>query len=85
MSKKLSHTVVPLDYPVTEGGVEMSQLSIRRPRVKDQINASKTTGDDVEREVALLANLCEVAPSTIAEMDLKDYQKLQKAYTDFLS
>ena len=40
-----------------------------------------TAGD---KEVAQLANLCEVSPKVIEELDMKDYVKLQKMYSGFL-
>lgn len=33
----------------------------------------------------MFANLCEVAPTVIEDLDLADYQALQKVYSGFLS
>ena len=38
---------------------------------------------DEEKEIRLFANLCEVQPSIIEELDESDYATLQKAYMDF--
>ena len=40
---------------------------------------------DAEKEINLFANLCEVTPEALMELDMSDYAKLQKAYQDFLS
>lgn len=34
-------------------------------------------------EVRLLANLCEVAPRAVEELDLRDYEALQREYSRF--
>ncbi|WP_197479127.1 phage tail assembly protein, partial [Oleiphilus sp. HI0132] len=33
----------------------------------------------------LFANLSELSPDNLLELDMADYEKLQKAYQDFLS
>jgi hypothetical protein len=38
---------------------------------------------DEEKEIRLFANLCEVTPNIIEELDESDYANLQKAYMDF--
>ena len=41
----------------------------------------KTT--DEEKEISLFANLCEVSPTVIKELDETDYTKVQKVYMGF--
>lgn len=75
---------VPLRYPVEEAGVALPALSMRRPKVKDQLVVQKMNGvSEAEREVRLFANLCEVPPSTIEDLDLEDYAAVQDAYRSF--
>lgn len=76
---------ITLDYPVTIDGVEVKTLCMRRPKVKDQLASERSEGTQADREVRLFANLCEVTPATVEELDLVDYQKLQKEYEGFLS
>ena len=78
-------TTIKLKHPLTVEGAGVTELNLRRPKVRDVRAADKAGGSDAEREVRLFANLCEVTPSTIEEMDMADYLKLQKAYQDFLS
>jgi hypothetical protein len=40
---------------------------------------------DARREMHLFANLCELSPDDITKLRMKDYGKLQKAFSDFLS
>lgn len=73
---------IDLDFPLDSG---LKSVNMRRPKVRDQLASEKTAGGEADKEVALFANLCEVSPDEISEMDMFDYQKLQKAYTGFLS
>mgnify|MGYP001047536714 CR=1 FL=1 len=78
-------TPIPLQYPVEIDGAKVDQLKIRRPKVRDMIDAEKGGGGNAEIEVRLFANLCEVPPATIEELDMSDYQAVQGVYTGFLS
>ncbi|MBI9110122.1 phage tail assembly protein [Maridesulfovibrio ferrireducens] len=76
---------ITLEYPVEENGLKIDKLEMRRPKVRDQISAKKTSNADEDVEVKLFANLCEVSPAVIEDMDMKDYKTLQKEYKSFLS
>ena len=78
-------TTIELDYPIELNGETISELHMRRPKVKDQMRISKQATSDEEKELKMFVDLCEVAPEVIEELDLKDYLKVQKEYTDFLS
>ncbi|MBF0304191.1 MAG: phage tail assembly protein [Alphaproteobacteria bacterium] len=74
---------VTLDFPVLFQGNRHATLTVRRCKVRDRIAATRGGGDDGEKEVRLFANLCEVDPAVIMEMDEVDYAKLQTAYLGF--
>lgn len=76
---------ITLDYPITVDGAEVKKLSMRRPKVKDQLASDKSGGSDGDKEVRLFANLCEVAPAVIEDLDMIDYGKVQEQYRSFLS
>ncbi len=80
-----SAEIITLKRPVTVDGDVLAQLALRRPKVRDMLAADKATGSDAEKEVRVFANLCEVAPSVIEELDMADYAQLQESYQDFLS
>lgn len=73
---------IELLFPLETG---ISKLTMRRPKVRDIRAASKVEGGDVEVEIAMFANLCEVAPEDINNMDMADYGAIQKVYKSFLS
>ena len=74
---------ITLTHPVEADGRAIASLTMRRPKVRDERDARRVASDDEEREIALFANLCQVAPETIHEMDLDDYRNLQKAFMGF--
>lgn len=76
---------IPLTYPITVDGTSVDSLQLRRPKVLDMLTVEKSTQSDAEKEIHLFANLCEVHPSALHELDMADYTKLQKTYQDFLS
>lgn len=76
---------ISLDYPYDFEGETITVLTLRRPTVGDNLAVQKVASTDAEREIRLLANLAEVSPDSLHKMDLKDYGKLQKALSSFLS
>jgi hypothetical protein len=81
---KNGQITIPLAKPLTISGASISALSMREPTVADQLAMEKAGGTDADKELAMIANLCEVAPTDLHQLTLKDYKKVQKAFTDFL-
>jgi len=81
----MSKSDITLQYPVTVNGAETTGLSMRRPKVRDMLIGEKKGKSDAEKEIHIFANLCEVSPDVIQELDMVDYGTLQKEYQDFLS
>lgn len=76
---------IKLDNPIKIDGVEIHELSLRAPKVRDLLISSKKEADESEREVKLIANLAEISPEAIQDLDLRDYLKIQNWLKDFLS
>jgi hypothetical protein len=74
---------IKLTHPVTDNGQETKELFMRRSKVKDRLAITKMTCSDEEKEIRLLANLCDISPDLIMELDEGDYQKIQKEYMSF--
>lgn len=81
----MTTTTIKLDHPIAVDGVEVTELTLRRPKVRDVRAADKSSGSDGAREIRLFANLCEQTPAAMEELDMADYLKIQEAYQDFLS
>lgn len=80
----MSHVDIKLTSPLTIAGAEVKALRMREPTVADQLASEETKGTDAAREIAMFANLCEVAPDDIKRLTLKDYRAVQKAFAGFL-
>jgi len=74
---------IDLDFPITVSGVEVSHLIMRRPKVRDDLAASKSGGSDEDKAVFLVANLCEVAPEDLMDVDAADWSKLERQVQTF--
>lgn len=77
------HTI-NLTFPVEINGETHSSLTIRRSKVKDRLAVAKMkNASDEEKEIRFFANLCEVAPTVIEELDEVDYKQLSETYMGF--
>ncbi len=81
----VSGETIRLQYPLSVDGMLMESLTMRRPLVRDRLAAEKASGSEVEKEIRLIANLCEMAPQHVELLDLADYSKLQECLAGFLS
>lgn len=78
-------STIEIKHPISVDGVKVKSLKLRRPKVRDMLSVESAQISDAEKEINLFANLCEVTPEALMELDMSDYAKLQKAYQDFLS
>lgn len=74
---------IALDYPVTIDGTEVRALQMRRMKVVDQMNVTASNKSDAEKEISLIANLCEISPDDVKQLDCMDYAKLQEQLINF--
>lgn len=81
----MEKTTIKLQYPLRVNGQEVTEIQLRRPRVRDRLAVEKMSASQAEKEVRFIANLCEMAPDEIEELDMADYTKIQEAVTGFLS
>lgn len=56
-------------------------ILMREPTVADQL---ATKGTPEQREIAMVANLCELAPDEVGKMTARNYKRLQQALLGFL-
>lgn len=74
-----------LRFPIMANNSEITHLHVRRPKVRDMIAMDKAQTSDAEKELTLFANLCEIEPQSLHELDMSDYAQLQTIYQSFLS
>lgn len=74
---------IPLDFPVTVDGETINSLTMRRPKVRDSFKAQRTGGNEFERGLAIMGELCERPQEVLLELDEIDLEKLQEQYGRF--
>ena len=81
----MSKVKIELAHSIEIDGAKVGVIQLRRPKVRDMLSVEKSVDNDAEKEIQLFANLSELSPDNLLELDMADYAKLQKAYQDFLS
>ncbi|KZZ75107.1 phage tail assembly protein [Aestuariirhabdus sp. Z084] len=81
----MSKVKIELTHSIEIDGAKVGVIQLRRPKVRDMLSVEKSVDNDAEKEIQLFANLSELSPDNLLELDMADYAKLQKAYQDFLS
>lgn len=62
-------------FPIKADGQELKELTVRRPTVRDLKN-SRRACDNSEQDLQLLADLTNIAPKDLENMDLADYNAI---------
>lgn len=75
---------ITLARPAKFDGVERTSLRMREPTVQDQLVSNSSKGDEGQREIAMLANLCEVSPEGVKALTLRNYKRLQRGLVSFI-
>lgn len=73
---------VKLSQPINIDGATLSALCMREPTLDDEIVGDKMPGSDIEKEAALLANLCMLKPADMRKLRSRDYRRLRAAYAN---
>jgi hypothetical protein len=84
-TKKLPEPTVKvmLAHPEKVGGVEVDHLVMRRPKVRDNIAASKAYKDATEQAAAVIASLCEIPLDEVTAFDMANWTILEAQYVAF--
>jgi hypothetical protein len=84
LAEGVGYSDITLSKPASLNGVSTASVRMREPTVRDQEVASEMTGSDASREIAVFANLCGIAPDDIRELSIRDYKRLQVAWSAFI-
>lgn len=80
----MSYTeTLTLEYPFDFKGEDFSELTIRRPKMRD-LKKAEGIKDELKKSVSMLANLAEIAPEAIDEMDPVDFNAASVIIARFL-
>lgn len=76
-------TTIKLKHPITVDGVEVTELTLRRPKVRDLERMDKVSGE-MAKAVALVGDLAELSPDQVREIDAEDFTVVAEQLGDFL-
>lgn len=76
---------ITLSRPFEVHGTKVTAVRMREPTVDDQLAADGAKGSDAAKEIAMMANLAEIAPDDIKRLPLKDYKRLQAGFLTFIN
>jgi hypothetical protein len=75
---------IPLVFPIdVDGGEKLTAVTMRRPKGRDSIKASKAKGGEFEKGLALMADLVGLPMEQFVELDEVDIEAIQTQYTAF--
>ena len=76
--------IIDLTYPKKFDSKVTDKLTMRPPKFKDRLRASKEAVHPAEIEFHLIADLCDVSEEDLGNLEDIDALKLQEAYQNFL-
>ena len=78
---------IALDYPVDHGGREVSEITLRRPTVREVRELERigkdAGGDETEKAVQVLALLSGLPPDAIDLLDAADFARASETIAGF--
>ena len=75
---------IGLTYPKKVDGVLTKSLTMRPPKFRDRLRASKDAVHPADVEFHLISDLCEINEDDLGNLEDCDAFKLQEAYQSFL-
>ena len=75
---------IELDFEIDIDGVKTGMLKMNRPTVESRIMSEKYTGTELNVEIIMIANLCDVPPEAIKGLYWSDYKKCQDAMRELM-
>lgn len=80
------NATVTLNFPIKIGGIEQTELTLRRPKVSDRLVVDRDTSltNEGDRVSTMIGNLCGLSPDEMRLLDLSDFNQLQEAMGRFL-
>jgi hypothetical protein len=79
---------ITLNYPIEHSGVRITEVTLRRPKGRDirrsEQLALTNKGGDYARTLSMIADLAELAPDAIDNMDASDIERISEVVKGFL-
>ncbi|OOF53988.1 phage tail protein [Rodentibacter genomosp. 2] len=73
----MSDVIVALEFPIQDGeGKTITELTIRRPKVKDIRKMRGST--DIEQSISLISIATGLVPEDVDELDIADFKRVSE-------
>ncbi|WP_434361067.1 phage tail assembly protein [Parasalinivibrio latis] len=76
---------ITLGYPIEVEGEQITVITLRRPKARDLKHMETAKGGEIAKSIGLIANLAELPPSAIENLDASDFQKVSDVVASFLT
>lgn len=83
MSYPVKSAKIQLIIPVNFDGKEIKELEIRRPTLRDNMIANKSSEHNEDKDVMLMSLLCSCEQDLILDLDMADVIQIQEAIANF--
>lgn len=77
-----AEVTIDLQFPIEVDGQKITKLTMRRPKLRDTVKHNHRK-DNMDRGIAILADLCDLAPEHLHELDELDFDAVQSQYESF--
>jgi len=74
---------VTFDYPISIKNQEVSELKIRKPKIKDMLAKEKIDGDEMQKEIWILSALTGATVKDLEELDKDQYELIQAQWVKY--
>ncbi len=75
---------IQLEYPIEAEGRTITAITLRRPKARDLKKMERSSGGDIAKSIEFVADLAELPPAAIEELDGADFQCLSGVVAGFL-
>jgi hypothetical protein len=79
----MTRTTYKLKFPFTVDGTEYTELALRRPKARDVLKSQKVKGE-LDQIAAMIADLAEVPPKVVSELDAEDFAAVGEVIGNFI-
>jgi hypothetical protein len=76
--------VIPLSRPCLMGSIEVTQVEMREPTMRDRIVFEKQQGSALEKEMGIITSLCGIEKEDLLLLPAWDYSQMVETMNDFL-
>lgn len=74
---------VQLEYPFDFKGERISEVTLRRPKMRD-IKRTQSLKDDLDKSMRTISDLGELDPKAVEELDPIDFGRLAEVVGEFM-